>query len=193
MFPPVEFGIVSQSREEKMPVELQIIRAADFIRMGGHGQFDLAASCAVLTELAQACKRRGIHRALLDARTARAELSPSELASLVGVFQEIGFSKNDRLAILHAVDRPHRSRLFALMSRMKGWNVHAFVDFEEALCWLSGYQDEPQPRAAASAQRVVAGHSDGPPQPVSIKPHPRRKTGQTEFIARTHRTVTHAP
>src|SRR5580765_4259360 len=120
-----------------MPVELQIIRAAEFIRMGGKGQFDLAATCAVLNGLAQACKRRGIDRALVDSRDAHTDLNATQLASLVNVFCYAGFSRHLRLAILHATDRVHRARLFALMSRLKGWNVRAFVDFEEALAWLS--------------------------------------------------------
>lgn len=85
-----------------MPAELQIIRAAEFVRMGGQGKFDLAASCAILTNLAQACKRRGFHRALLETRQATANLNPTELASLVNVFRESGFTSNQRLAILHS-------------------------------------------------------------------------------------------
>src|SRR5262249_28067505 len=102
-----------------MPVELQIIRAADFIRMGGQGKFDLAASCAALADLAEACRRRGIDRALLDARNATADLTPAELAALVNVFHEIGFTKAQRLAILHSAERSERAQLFAFISRMK--------------------------------------------------------------------------
>ena len=54
-----------------MPLELQIIRATDFIRLGAHGHFDLAASKAALAELAHACRKRGIHQALLDLRALR--------------------------------------------------------------------------------------------------------------------------
>src|SRR6185312_11072132 len=112
-----------------MPVELQIIRASEFVRMSGQGRFNLAESCAVLTNLAEACKRRGVQRALLDTRRARAELTPSEVVSLVNVFKEIGFTKRHRLAILHSGDPHHRARLFAFFSRSKGWNVQAFDNF----------------------------------------------------------------
>ena len=51
-----------------MPMELQIIRAQEFIRLGAHGLFDLKASKAALAELAGACWKRGINQALLDLR-----------------------------------------------------------------------------------------------------------------------------
>jgi hypothetical protein len=120
-----------------MPLELQIIRAAEFLRMGPKGEFDMVASCAVLTELAKACRMRGMDRALLDVREATAPLAPKEMAALVNIFHEIGFTQNQRLAILHSGDPYRRARTFALISRMRGWKVRAFGDFEEALAWLS--------------------------------------------------------
>src|SRR6185312_15030389 len=128
-----------------MSVQLEIIRAAEFIRFGGKGEFDLVATCAALHALAEACKRRGMSRALLDGRNARAELSPNELAAIVNAFCEIGFTKDLRLAILHSADRYQRARLFAFISRIKGWNVRAFGDFEQAMYWLSKEEDLPQP------------------------------------------------
>jgi len=124
-----------------MPFELQVIRAGEFIRVGAHGQADVDASHIVLRELARACRQRGIDRALLDLRTVRLGpkplLSTNELAILVNTFHEIGFSRDQRLAVLYAKD-PHRgARLFAFISRMRGWNVRAFEDFEQALNWLA--------------------------------------------------------
>src|ERR1700744_2547897 len=120
-----------------MPIELEIIRAAEFVRMGTEGQFDLAASCAVLAKLAAACKRRGIHRALVDVRNSVANLTPAELAALGDVLPEIGLPSDQRIAILHAEERSQRPRMFAFISRMKGWKVDAFTKFEDAMCWLS--------------------------------------------------------
>ena len=125
-----------------MPLELQIIRAAEFLRLGPKGQFDMVASCAVLTELAKACRTRGMDRALLDVREATAPLEPKELAALVNIFHEIGFMQNQRLAILHSGDPFRRARTFALISRMRGWKVRAFGDFEEALGWLSTEKEQ---------------------------------------------------
>ncbi|HWC61289.1 MAG TPA: hypothetical protein VHC44_16465 [Verrucomicrobiae bacterium] len=118
---------------------------------------------------------RGINRALLDGRNARAELSANELAALVNVFCDIGFCRDLRLAILHSAERYQRARLFAFISRMKGWNVRAFGDFEQAMYWLSGDQHKPRPKAAAatgSKRRISVSHSDGNENAVTIKPLP---------------------
>lgn len=153
-----------------MSVQLEIIRAAEFIRFGGKGEFDLVASCAALHNLAEACKLRGINRAMLDGRNARAELSPNELAALVNAFVEIGFTRDLCLAIVHAADRYQRARLFAFISRIKGWNVRAFGDFEQAMYWLS--QDQVPPRhkpASLHKKRVTVSHSMDDTKSVPIK------------------------
>jgi len=157
-------------------VELQIIRAAEFVRIGAEGKFDLAASCGILANLAEACKRRGMNRALVDARNAQAELSPKELAALVEVFHEIGFPKNQRLAILHSGDPYRRARTFAAISRVRGWSVHAFGDFEKALDWLSGDQDKAEHKTSTSGKRLHVVHSDAVEKRISIKTHSNRKT-----------------
>ena len=60
-----------------MPIELQIIRACDFIRLGAQGRFDFASSKLALAELANACHKRGLDQALLDLRA----LKPAPIRS----------------------------------------------------------------------------------------------------------------
>jgi hypothetical protein len=124
-----------------MPLELQIIRASEFIRVSTPNRVDFNSSREVLRQLAAACRRRGIDRALLDVRDLHPGptpmLKPTELASLVNTFHEIGFTHSQRLAVLYSSD-PHRgARLFAFISSLRGWTVQAFSDFEAALDWLS--------------------------------------------------------
>jgi hypothetical protein len=124
-----------------MSFELQVIHASDFIQMNPHGHFDLAASKGALANLARACRSRGIEQALLDLRALRPGpkpvFTPADLAELVGTFREVGFTQQQRLAILYHSDPHRRARLFAFLSTMHGWAVQAFGDFEEALIWLS--------------------------------------------------------
>jgi hypothetical protein len=121
-------------------MELQIIRAADFIRLGPRGRIDLETSRGFLRELASACRRRGISRALVDIRDIipgpKPRLSPRELASLVNCFKEMGFCESDRLAVLYEKDPHHGARIFAFIGELQGWNVKAFHDFEQAVSWL---------------------------------------------------------
>jgi hypothetical protein len=136
-----------------MPLELQIIRASEFIRMSAHGHFDLAASKAALVQLVRACRKRGINQAMVDLRALPPSPKPiftsADLAELVRAFLEAGFPREQRLAILYHSDPHYRARLFAFLTTMRGWAVRAFGDFEKALFWISK-DEEPGPRRRRS-------------------------------------------
>lgn len=170
-----------------MPIELQIIRARDFIRLGPQGRFDFASSKLALAELASACQKRGISQAMLDLRALKPGpvpvFSPADLASLVYTFHEMGFSKKDWLAILYSADPHHRARLFAFIGRMRGWNVAAFDNFEEALVWLAGGRPEEPDIMAAMAQPVPMKIQERPARARKV-PMPDRHLAGTGGIAR---------
>jgi hypothetical protein len=63
--------------------------------------------------------------------------SPADLLSLVNTFHEIGFRKDQRLALLYADDRHHRAKMFAVMGSLRGWEVSAFAEYEAAINWLT--------------------------------------------------------
>lgn len=130
-----------------MPMELQIIRAQEFIRLGPKGHFDLKTSKAVLANLARACCKRGINQALIDLRAlhpgAKPVFSPNDLVVLVNTFHEVGFTHKQRLAVLYGSDPHHRARLFAFIAKLRGWSVQAFDDFEQAMLWLSHADETP--------------------------------------------------
>ena len=141
-----------------MPIDLQLIRASEFIRMGAHDRLNMESSRKLLTQLAKACWRRGIGRALLDLRAIvpgpTPAFTPDELASLVGAFKEIGFTKKQRLAVLYSSDPHFGARLFAFISKMRGWTVQAFNSFEAAILWLSEDQ-VPETAAKPGEWRAV--------------------------------------
>lgn len=161
-----------------MPLEMQIIRAHEFIRLGAEGHFDLEASKQVLAQLASACRKRGIDQAMLDLRALHPGptpvFTPSDLAALVNTFREIGFTHQQRLAILYSADPHHRARMFAFISTLRGWQVRAFGTFEEAVLWLSqpGKAD-PETESAAGQQPVplkVRGRAGGSQPRTKIRP-----------------------
>jgi hypothetical protein len=142
-----------------MPMELQIIRAREFIRVGAHGRFDLKASKAVLAQLARACCKRGINQALLDLRALHPGptpvFSPNDLVTLVNTFREVGFTQKQRLAVLYSSDPHHRARLFAFIAKLRGWKVQAFDNFEEAITWFSsGEESKVETELTAAAQKI---------------------------------------
>jgi hypothetical protein len=140
-----------------MPLELEIIRAGEFIRLGANGYLDLEASHNILRQLANACRLRGINQALLDVRDVHPGtmpmLAPDDLVSLVSAFREVGFSDEQRLALLYTDDPHFRARMFAFLSAQHGWNVRTFSDFEDALLWLSQGQGE-EVRKEAGEQEI---------------------------------------
>jgi hypothetical protein len=148
-----------------MPIDLEVIHASEFIRMDPHEHLDLEESKKMLAALALACRKRGIGRALLDLRTvpipARPQFTPTELAALVRTFREAGFTREQRLAVLYHTDIFGGIRNFAFFGRMRGLQVQAFTDFEEALLWLSDGQETCRERP----ERGI---------PVPINPRPKQ-------------------
>ena len=164
-----------------MPVELQIIKASDFIRLGPEGEFDLAVSKKLLAELVAACHKRGINRAMMDLRALhpgpKPVFSPTDLATLVNTFREIGFTRDQKLAVLYGADPHDRAKMFAFIGKLRGWHVAAFGNFEEAMVWLSDdEQAEPDTRCQPSAEIVplkLRGPVEGRSKPKT-KIRPRR-------------------
>jgi hypothetical protein len=142
-----------------MPLQIELIRAAEFIRVGPNGRFDLAASKEALATLAAGCQKRRIDNALMDLRALQPGPKPvfttSDLLELVNTFPEVGFTKRLRLAILYSSDPHKRARLFAFVSTLHGWKVSAFGDFEHALLWLSTTQETPTPNDRASVGQPI--------------------------------------
>lgn len=132
-----------------MPLELDIIRASEFMRLDPHEHLDFEASRKALQALALACRKRGIACALVDLRSLpvlpKPWFTPSEVAALVRSFQEAGFSRRQRLAVLYHHDVYGGIRNFAFFSRMRGLRVKAFTEFEAALHWLSRNQESESP------------------------------------------------
>lgn len=124
-----------------MPLQIEIISAAEFLRVGAEGIFNLPESKKALAALTAACRKRKVTRAVLDLRAVQPRTKPVfttlDLSELVNTFPEVGFSTDLRLAILYRSDPHKRARLFAFLSAMHGWKVQAFGDFERAILWLS--------------------------------------------------------
>jgi len=129
-----------------MPLELQVVRASEFVRLGAEGHLDFDASKKALQTLARACWKRGLKRALLDLRALpvppKPVFTPTQLAALVQTFGGAGFTRHHRLAVLYRVDLHGGARRFAFIGRRQGWQVEAFSDFEKALHWLSGDDEQ---------------------------------------------------
>ena len=166
-----------------MPVELHVIRANEFIRLDTNDYLDFEASAKVLEGLAQACRKRGLNSALLDVRPLpqlpKPHFTTKQIAALVGVFREAGFSKQQRLAVLYRHDLYGGIRDFAFISRMGGLQVRAFQDFEAAVQWLSEHEDQESDtecRRAAVPVPIIKKGNEPKKLPVSRAARARRSS-----------------
>ncbi len=104
-----------------MPIDLQIIRANEFICLDTDELLDFEASKQLLGGLAFACHKRGLERAMLDLRALPVPVRPhftlAQIVSLVGTFREAGFTRKQRLAILYSHDVHRGIRNFAFFSK----------------------------------------------------------------------------
>lgn len=128
-----------------MAIDMQVIKASEFVRVDADEKLDFQASKIALQNLAMACVKRGLNRALVDLRPLpllpKPRFTPTELAALVSSFREAGFSRQQRLAILYDQDVHGGARNFAFFSRLRGLQVQAFSDYETALKWLSDFPE----------------------------------------------------
>jgi hypothetical protein len=173
-----------------MPLELQVIRASEFIRLSPRGQLNFEASKEALRVLAHACWKRGHGRALLDLRALpvppKPLFTPSQLASLVDTFREVGFCRRHRLAVLYRIDVHGGARMFAFISRIQGWQVQAFGEFDQALLWLwatserraERHAEEVPIRFSKSTVKSMAGGQtwEAPVKPDDLHYQPTEKS-----------------
>ncbi len=76
----------------------------------------------------------------------------------------MGFTHQQRLAVLYASDPHHRARLFSFIATVRGWKVRAFGDFEQAILWLSESETESfaTPKAKVPLSRQIKSGSQIP-------------------------------
>jgi hypothetical protein len=159
-----------------MPVELQVIRASEFVCLDTDELLDFEATRTALQGLAQACHKRGLDRAMLDLRDIpvpdKPHFTATELAALVGTFRDAGFTRQQRLAILYQFDVHGGVRNFAFFGKMRGLHVQAFREFEAALQWLSeGLEDADELEAGASVPIAKSETKIDPREPTA-RPRP---------------------
>ena len=167
-----------------MPLQLQLIRASEFIRLNAAGHFDLETSRLALAGIARACRKRGIERAMLDLRgfylQSKPIFTPRDLAALVDTFHQFGFTKNLRLALLYIQDPHGRARMFSFISLIHGWQVRGFDSFESAILWLS---DEPvNPATLLAGERSIPIRHPG----ISKQGASSRRSRTRSFENRRH-------
>ncbi|HZM34147.1 MAG TPA: hypothetical protein VFC18_06575 [Burkholderiales bacterium] len=121
-----------------MPHSIRVIRAPDFIRARPDGVVDIEAAEKLLADIAATVKDQKDIEILIDTRRAHAELGAADLWFLAERLVRYGGSFARKTAVLCPLERFDRARFFALCAENKGFNVQAFISYEEAMDWLLG-------------------------------------------------------
>lgn len=178
-----------------MPPDLQVIRAKEFVCLDANEHLDFEASKKSLEGLAQASRKRGLNRALLDLRglpvLAKPHFTAAEVDALAGAFSDAGFTQGQRLAILYDHDVYGIIRDFINFSRLRGLQVEAFVEYEDATSWLFGKQGEDtEVRRAVEveiAKRGIKKRPGKPPMEIPGANPPRGMSGPPKLGKRGRR------
>lgn len=130
----------SEKLKKLSAIELQVIRAGDFICFDAEEHLNFEESKKVLEQLALACRKRGIDRAMVDLRELpvpdKPRFTEAQLEGLVGAFRDSGFGHRQRLAILHRHDVHGTIREFTSIGRKRGLQVQSFFEYDKAMHWL---------------------------------------------------------
>jgi len=175
---------VETQRTAIMSWQIELIRAAEFVRLGPEGEFNLSASKAALAAVAAACRKRGVDNAILDLRALQPGPKPvfttTDLLELVNTFPAAGFTKRLRLAILYRSDPHKRARLFAFVSTLHGWKVSAFANFEQALAWLTNCDERAEAADEASAGKPIRITNTTQRRTLNPTPHAWQRAGERD-------------
>jgi hypothetical protein len=121
-----------------MAIEFQTLTSKQFFRLGAHGELDWPASLRVLSTLVKSFGPRGTDLALLDLRDTESFLTQEQIAALVHMLDDIGFSdEKHRVAILHRPLPKNRGMVFVYAAKESGFDFADFVEYEKAVEWLS--------------------------------------------------------
>jgi hypothetical protein len=122
-----------------MTTEVRIFRAQDFIKATPEGDLDFAKSRKLLVQMVEARKTLRDYAVVLDTRKAKSRLTAQELWYLANELQRVGDSFLRRTAIICPRKRFEMAKFFALCAEKQGFEMRAFVNFEEAMEWLSSF------------------------------------------------------
>jgi hypothetical protein len=125
--------------EAAMPGEIKIYKLKDFIRYTKTGALDVARSVLIIHDLSIAAKYHKDHNILLDLRGTEAEVDMIGVMNIAAEFSKHRAVFQNKIAVLIPNTEQRREiakRVKACMD-LKGFQFNQFIDFEEAMEWLS--------------------------------------------------------
>jgi len=122
-----------------MPFQITIYKLKDFIRETPTGKVSLEKSIKAVRRLARAAENYPDHNVLLDLREIEGYLPLDEVRAVIDEYaQHVSIFKN-KIATLVPIDEKRMGRAIhgASCLKAKGLQTQVFVNFEDAIEWLS--------------------------------------------------------
>jgi hypothetical protein len=119
-----------------MARNIKVIQATDFVRATPEGKANLEKGELLLKEIAEAGAGLEGFQVLVDTRRVTGYLMASELWYLADRLVHYRRTFENKTAILCPEERFDHSRFFALCAENNGFNIQAFISYEQAMQWL---------------------------------------------------------
>jgi hypothetical protein len=125
-----------------MELNIQLIKPGDFVKTTPTGELDLNSSKKILSGLASTSDLAKQQPMLIDLRNTTSILNTVDLFELGSGLLEYGGAFRRKTAVLTRNDDSfERGSFFELVARNRGYNVKAFITFEDAIMWLAEVED----------------------------------------------------
>jgi hypothetical protein len=132
-----------------MPTTVRIIHATDFIKVTAEGELDVEESKRLLVEIASATDLAD-YEVILDTRKAHSSLSAADLWHFAAALGSVRETLPRKTAVLCPQKRFDHAVFFSLCAQCRGFKVHAFTAYEDAIDWLM--LDGPDPGTVPDSQ-----------------------------------------
>ena len=126
-----------------MTAKIRIIHAQDFLKATPEGELDFEESKRILLEIASVVVPQDDYELIIDTRKAHSVMSPTNLWQLAKEISTFGEKFRRKTAVICPRERFDQAKFFELCSHNRGYQIHAFTSYEDAIDWLCSTTEVP--------------------------------------------------
>ena len=126
-----------------MTAKIKIIHAQDFLKATPEGELDFEESKRILLEIASVVVPQDDYDLIIDTRKAHSVMSPNDLWQLSKEISTFGEKFRRKTAVICPRERFDQAKFFELCSHNRGYQIHAFTSYEDAIDWLCSSTEVP--------------------------------------------------
>jgi hypothetical protein len=126
-----------------MTTKIRIIHAQDFLKATPEGELNFEESKRILLEIAAIVVTQDDYALIIDTRKAHSVMSPTDLWLLAKEIGTFGEKFRRKTAVICPHDRFDQAKFLELCSHNRGYDIHAFTSYEDAIDWLCSTTEVP--------------------------------------------------